>query len=49
MYKLIINGNVFAQLKDIFRLKRLAVEAKSRWHDAMITIESANGYILYSY
>jgi len=49
MYKLIVNGNVFAQLKDIKRLKRLATETKGRWHNATVTIESLNGYVLYSF
>jgi len=49
MYKLIVNGCIFAQLKDIKRLQRLATETKGRWPEAIVTIESVNGYVLYSF
>ena len=46
-YKLIVNGTMYARLGNVDRLKRMGLELKRVYKDAIVSIEDKGGMIVH--
>ena len=49
MSKLIVNGSVYSQLRNIDRLKKTGAQLKDKYPDATVSIEDSQGTVIHHF